>query len=110
MGKQAIEQHFSIPDALWDKIGPLLPVEPPKPKGGRPRFDDRKAMTTIFFILRTGIQWKALPKDLGAASTVHDRFQYWQQTGVFERLWEAGFMPMTRPRELNGPGRQMTAL
>jgi putative transposase len=52
--------------------------------------DDRKAMTAIFFILRTGIQWKALPRSLGAASTVHDRFQYWQQQGVFRRLWEAG--------------------
>ena len=90
MGKRAVEQHFSIPDELWDTIRPLLPVEPPKPKGGRPRIDDRKAMTAIFFILRTGIQWKALPRDLGAASTVHDRFQYWQQQGVFKRLWEAG--------------------
>lgn len=52
--------------------------------------DDRQAMTAIFFILRTGIQWKALPRSLGAASTVHDRFQYWQEKGVFKRLWEAG--------------------
>ena len=89
MGNRAVEQHFSIPDELWDRIRSLLPVEPPKPKGGRPRIDDRKAMTATFFILRTGIQWKALPKDLGAASTVHDRFQYWQQKGVFKRLWEA---------------------
>ena len=69
MGNRPVEQHFSIPDELWDNIRPLLPVEPPKPKGRRPRMDDRKAMTAIFFILRTGIQWKARPKEIGAAST-----------------------------------------
>lgn len=49
--------------------------------------DDRKAMTAILYVLRTGIQWKALPQSLGAASTVHDRFQEWREAGVFERLW-----------------------
>jgi transposase len=39
------------------------------------RMDDRKSMNGIFYVLRTGCQWKALPKSLGAASTVHDRFQ-----------------------------------
>lgn len=52
--------------------------------------DDRQAMTAILYVLRTGIQWKALPRSLGAASTVHDRFQEWQEAGVFRRLWEAG--------------------
>jgi len=86
----APKQLFSIPDELWEKIQPLLPEEPPKPKGGRPRMDDRQAMTAIFYVLRTGIQWKALPRQMGAASTVHDRFQYWQEQGVFKRMWEAG--------------------
>ena len=58
---------------------------------GRPTAQpNRHAMTAIFFILRTGMQWKALPRDMGAASTVHDRFQYWRENGVFKRLWEAG--------------------
>jgi len=52
--------------------------------------DDRQAMTAIFYVLRTGCQWKALPRSLGAASTVHDRFQEWLEAGVFERLWQAG--------------------
>lgn len=52
--------------------------------------DDRQAMTAILYILRTGIQWNALPRDLGASSTVHDRFQFWEREGVFRRLWEAG--------------------
>jgi hypothetical protein len=37
-----------LPDALWARIAPLLPPEPPKPKGGRPRASDRAALTGIF--------------------------------------------------------------
>ena len=40
---------------LWSLIAPLLPVEPAKPKGGRPHIDNRAALTGILFVLRTGI-------------------------------------------------------
>lgn len=63
-----------------------------KKVSGRPRMDDYKAMTAIFYILRTGCQWKALPRSLGAASTVHDRFQEWVKAGVFEDLWQDGVL------------------
>jgi len=43
-----------------------------------PRMNDRKAMSAIFYVLRTGCQWNALPRSLGASSTVHDRFQEWR--------------------------------
>ena len=46
-----------LPDALWARIAPLLPPEPPKPKGGRPRVSDRAALTGILFVLKTGIPW-----------------------------------------------------
>ena len=52
---------FRVPDALWGRIRPLLPAARPKPKGGRTRNDDRKMLDGIFYVLRTGIQWKALP-------------------------------------------------
>ena len=55
-----------------------------------PRMDDRKAMSAIFYVLRTGCQWKALPRSLGASSTVHDRFQEWRKEGVFKRMWIDG--------------------
>lgn len=51
---------------------------------------DRDALNAIFYVLRTGIQWKALPRCLGASSTVHDRFQLWVEQGVFELMWELG--------------------
>ena len=52
--------------------------------------EDRKAFEAIVYVLRTGIQWNALPRELGASSTVHDRFQEWEQAGVFKALWQAG--------------------
>jgi putative transposase len=87
-----IGSEYQISDALCERIKPLLPPPKPKKKPGRPRMDDRKAMTAIFYVLRTGCQWKALPRSLGAASTVHDRFQEWREAGVFERMWQAGVM------------------
>ena len=85
-----VNDSYKIPDALWSEIEPLLPPEKPKPKGGCPRMSNRKAMDAIFYILRTGCQWKALPRSLGAPSTVHDRFQEWQKAGVFHRMWGTG--------------------
>ena len=46
-------------------------------------------LTAIFYLLRTGCQWHALPRHLGAPTTVHDRFQEWRAAGVFEALWRA---------------------
>ena len=82
-----VNESYKIPDALWAEIEPILPPEKPKPKGGRPRMDNRQAMDAIFYLLRTGCQWKALPRGLGASSTVHDRFQEWQKGGVFHGMW-----------------------
>ena len=83
---------YQMSDELWERIKTVLPPPKAKKKPGRPRMDDRKAMTAIFYVLRTGCQWKALPRCLGAASTVHDRFQEWQEASVFERLGQAGLM------------------
>ena len=44
----------------------------------------------MIYVLRTGIQWNALPKELGASSTVHDRFQEWEKQHFFQVLWQAG--------------------
>ncbi len=81
---------WRIPDALWERIEPILPAETAGPKGGRPWKPARECMDGIFYVLRTGCQWKALPRTFGAPSTVHDRFQRWRVAGVFEELWERG--------------------
>jgi transposase len=49
-------------------------------------------MDAIFFVLRTGIQWKALPRSIAAGSSAHDRFQEWQRAGVFREMWEVGLL------------------
>lgn len=85
-----IDPAFLLPGEVWERVKTAIPPAPPKPKGGRPRMDDRKALDGIFYVLRTGCQWKALPRCLGASSTVHDRFQLWVEQGVFERMWELG--------------------
>jgi putative transposase len=47
-------------------------------------------LSAILYVLRTGIQWNALPRELGASTTVYDRFRLWEEQGVFERIWQAG--------------------
>jgi len=77
-----------VNDALWEAIAPLIPPEPPKPKGGRPRVEDRKALGGILFILRTGIGWQELTTEMGfgSSSTCWRRLAEWQQAGVWQRL------------------------
>jgi transposase len=50
-----------LTDELWSFIEPDLPIHRPSPKGGRPRIDDRAALTGILFVLKTGIPWEYLP-------------------------------------------------
>jgi transposase len=77
-----------LPDALRARIAPLLPPEPPKPKGGRPRVPDRAALTGILFVLKTGIPWEYLPAEMGCGSgmTCWRRLRDWYQAGVWRRL------------------------
>ena len=56
-------------------------------KRRRASMNDRTAMSAIFYILRGGCQWKALPRRLGASSTVHYRFQELRKKGLFKRMW-----------------------
>ena len=57
-----------VPDDLWELIAPLLPPEPPKLQGGRPRGPDRAALTGMLFVLRAGLPWAMLPQEMGCGS------------------------------------------
>jgi transposase len=82
-------KFWSIPEKLWQQMEPLLPNYPRSRKGGRPRANLRTVANGIFYVLRTGCQWKALPPIFGGASTVHRYFQEWVALGLFRRLWKA---------------------
>jgi transposase len=79
-----------VPDELWNTLEPLLPEEPPKPYGGRPRVDDRAALSGIIFVLKSPIPWEMLPQEMGRGSdvTCWRRLREWQEAGVCERLHE----------------------
>jgi transposase len=94
-----------VSDALWAAIEPLLPPEPPKPRGGRPRCDDRLALAGIIFVLRSGIPWEMLPCAFGCCGmTCWRRLRDWQEAGVWtrlhrvllERLSDAGHLDWSR--------------
>lgn len=77
-----------VNDELWALVEPLLPPEPLKPKGGRPRLSDRAVLTGIIFVLKSGIPWEMLPQELGCGSgvTCWRRLRDWQEAGVWEAL------------------------
>ena len=78
-----------VPDALWERIAPLLPKGKPHPWGVcRTRVDERRVLASILFVLREGCRWEALDyTGLCSHSTAHTRFQEWTQAGVFQKLW-----------------------
>jgi transposase len=94
-----------VTDELWAAIEPLLPPEPPKPKGGRPRCDNRVALAGIIFVLRSGIPWEMLPGELGCSGmTCWRRLRDWQEASVWaglhrvllEHLADAGQLDWSR--------------
>lgn len=77
-----------VPNGLWHVIEPLLPLTKPKPQGGRPRLPDRACLRGILFVLRSGIPWEMLPKELGCGSgmTCWRRLRDWQQSGIWQLI------------------------
>jgi transposase len=79
-----------LTDAEWALVEPLIP---PARSGGRRRtVDVREALNGIFYVLATGCQWRALPKDLPPKSTVHDYLTLWTWDGTLRRLHHALFI------------------
>ena len=78
---------WEVDDALWADLQPLLVIDKPRKKPGRPRHDDRPIFNGLIWLARTGAQWAALPRQFGARSTVNARFLEWVEHGCFERAW-----------------------
>ena len=78
---------WRVDDALWAELRPLLVVDKPRKKPGRPRSDDRAIFDGLIWLARNGGQWATLPREFGAKSTVNDRYLEWVEYGCFEQAW-----------------------
>lgn len=78
---------YMIPDILWDEINRLIPKK--ESKIGRPPMCPKKAMNAILFVIKTGIQWHYLPREMGAASTIHGKIRHWVKLGIFSDIMDA---------------------
>lgn len=92
-------KSWEVTDDFWARVEPLVPVRERLADhsytraagGGRKPKDARLVFEAIFFVLRTGCQWKALPAErFGSASSVHARFLLWERAGFFEDIWRSG--------------------
>jgi transposase len=80
-----------LDNELWGWSEPLLPLKPRRTRfPGRKPLDDRRALTGILFVLKTGIPWEDLPQELGCGSGMScwRRLRAWQQAGVWPRVQE----------------------
>ena len=85
--RKGVRYPSDLRDEEWALIAPLIP---PAKRGGRRReVDVREVMNGILYVLGTGCQWRALPKDLPPKSTVHDYLMLWDWDGTLERVHHA---------------------
>ena len=92
-------RSWEVSDEFWKRVEPFVPTKEReaaktfqrKLGGGRKAMPSRRVFEGIVFVLRTGCQWKALPKErFGSASSVHKYFRQWLKAGFFLSLWRAG--------------------
>ena len=79
-----------LSDAEWLIVEPMIP--PAKGGGRRRSVNVREVLNGIFYVLWTGCQWQALPKDLPPKSTVHDYLELWNWDGTLERIHHELYM------------------
>ena len=84
---------FWLSDDAWAAIEPHLP----RGKAGKPRVDDRRVMSGILHVLKTGCRWRDVPAAYGPPTTVYNRYHRWARRGIwqciFERMSACGPVP-----------------
>src|SRR3954463_538482 len=85
--RRGLRYESDLTDAEWALVAPLIR---PAKRGGRPRtVNVREVLNAIFYVLWTGCQWKALPKDLPPRSTVWEYLDLWDWDGTLGRIHHA---------------------
>src|SRR6187200_902596 len=85
--RSALRYPSDLTDDEWALVEPLIP---PARRGGNKRHvDEREVMNGIMYVLSTGCQWRAIPKDLPPRSTVHDYLDLWSYDGTLDRIHHA---------------------
>lgn len=74
---------FWLTDAQWERIEPFLPTD----VRGIPRVDDRRVISGILHVLKSGCRWCDCPPEYGPHTKIYNRFVRWAQRGVWERLF-----------------------
>jgi transposase len=93
-------KSWVLTDELWERVRDFIPQQKRdgnktyrrKLGAGRKPIPPRMVLEAIFYVLRTDIQWKALPKEYGAASSIHQYFSEWAEAGFFRRMWLEGLL------------------
>jgi transposase len=102
--RRGLRYPSDLTDAEWALVAPVIP---PAKRGGRRRsVDVREVLNAIFYVLSTGCQWNALPKDLPPKSTVYDYFDLWEWDGTLERIHHELYVAV---READGRQASPTA-
>ena len=90
--RRGLRYPSDLTDAEWALVEPLIP---PAKHGGRHReINVREVLNAIFYVLSTGCQWQALPKDLPPKSTAHNYFTLWEWDGTLERIHHALYVAL----------------
>ncbi len=85
--RRGLRDPSDLTDAEWALVAPLIP---PAKRGGRPRtVDVREVLNGIFYVLRGGCTWRALPHDLPPWGTVHYYYRRWRLDGTWQRVHDA---------------------
>lgn len=85
--RHSVRYPSDLSDGEWEQIAPLIPSAR---TGGRPRTTDmREAVNGLLYLLRTGCQWRYLPKDFPPRSTIYNIFRQWQRDGDWDRIHHA---------------------
>ena len=87
--KSRTVNFHQLPPKLWKKLKKHLPKGRKKNGPGRPRVNNRNVINGIWYVLWSGCQWKAVKREWFqvSSSTLHERFQTWQEKGVFNKLF-----------------------